>query len=57
MDFGPKENHYSQESIDHSGDISVPEDTTGQSNSGIPGPSTTNFEIMEVWEEDFYAYE
>ncbi|KAH7881643.1 uncharacterized protein C8R40DRAFT_1079212 [Lentinula edodes] len=48
MDFGPKENHYSQESIDHSGDISVPEDTTGQSNSGIPGPSTTNFEIMEV---------
>ncbi|GAW07282.1 hypothetical protein LENED_009261 [Lentinula edodes] len=44
MDFGPKENHYSQESIDHSGDISVPEDTTGQSNSGIP-------------EEDFYAYD
>ncbi|KAJ3893403.1 hypothetical protein GG344DRAFT_63814 [Lentinula edodes] len=48
MDFGPKENHYSQESIDHSGDISVPEEITGQSNSGIPGPSTTNFEIMEV---------
>ncbi|KAJ3868078.1 hypothetical protein EV359DRAFT_78008 [Lentinula novae-zelandiae] len=47
MDFGPKENHSSQESIDHSGDIS--EDTSGQSNSsGIPGPSTTNFEIMEV---------
>lgn len=54
MDFGPKENHYSQESIDHSGDIS--EDTSGQSNSsGIPGPSTTNFEIMEVWEKGCYA--